>query len=248
MSELVFVEGNQVVTDSLTISKVFDKRHDFVLRDIEVQIEKLKQAGETDFSLLNFEESTYENERKRKYRKYNLTEDAFALVAMSYTTPSAMKMKIRFINEFKKMKSYIQEINAPSYMIDDPVSRAKRWIAEQEEKQQLQRTLQIQEPLVNFAESCMASEKSLLVREVAKLASKQGILIGERKLFQQLREWKLIFSHKNEPYQEYVNRGYFEIAQGVREVNGSSKAWLTMKITPKGQAYIINRLKKQQAS
>ncbi|WP_426578913.1 Rha family transcriptional regulator (plasmid) [Bacillus altitudinis] len=134
MSELVFVEGNQVVTDSLTISKVFDKRHDFVLRDIEVQIEKLKQAGETDFSLLNFEESTYENERKRKYRKYNLTEDAFALVAMSYTTPAAMKMKIRFINEFKKMKNYIQEMNAPSYMIEDPVSRAKRWIAEQEEK------------------------------------------------------------------------------------------------------------------
>ncbi|MDI5983053.1 phage antirepressor KilAC domain-containing protein, partial [Amycolatopsis magusensis] len=104
------------------------------------------------------------------------------------------------------MKNYIQEMNAPSYMIEDPVSRAKRWIAEQEEKQQLQRTLQIQEPLVNFAESCMASEKSLLVREVAKLASKQGIIIGERKLFQQLREWKLIFSQKNEPYQEYVNR------------------------------------------
>ncbi|MEK4789338.1 Rha family transcriptional regulator [Bacillus sp. FSL K6-2971] len=248
MNKLVFIKDNQVVTDSLTISRVFEKRHDSVLRDIEVQIEKLKQADETEFSLHNFVESTYENEQKRKYRKFNLTEDAFTLVVMSYTTPAAMKMKIRFINEFKKMKNYIQEMNAPSYMIDDPVSRAKRWIAEQEEKQQLQRTLQIQEPLVNFAESCMASEKSLLVREVAKLASKQGIVIGERKLFQQLREWKLIFSQKNEPYQEYVNRGYFEIAQGVREVNGSSKAWLTMKITPKGQAYIINRLKKQQAS
>jgi Rha family phage regulatory protein len=45
--------------------------------------------------LLNFEESTYKNERGREYKKYLLTEEAFTLVAMSYTTPEAMKMNIR---------------------------------------------------------------------------------------------------------------------------------------------------------
>ncbi|WP_340639580.1 Rha family transcriptional regulator [Bacillus atrophaeus] len=248
MNQIVFIEGNQAVTDSLTVAEVFGKRHDSVMRDIEVQITKLNQAGEEEFSLHNFEESAYENERGRKYRKFNLTEDAFTLVVMAYVTPTAMKMKIRFINEFKRMKDYILKQNQPSYMIEDPVSRAKRWINEQEERQHLEQTLKIQEPLVNFAQSCMASEKSLLVRELAKLASKQGIVIGEKRLFQKLREWKMIFASKNEPYQEYIDRGYFEIAQGVREVNGSSKSWLTMRITPKGQAFIIDKLKKQQAS
>ncbi|WP_063334561.1 Rha family transcriptional regulator [Bacillus subtilis] len=247
MNHLVFIEGNQVVTDSLTVAEVFGKRHDVVLRDIEVQIEKIEQAGEKDFSLHNFAESTYENERKRKYRKYNLTEDAFTLVVMAYVSPEAMKMKIRFINEFKKMKNYIQQLNEPSYMIEDPVSRAKRWISEQEERQQLEQTLKIQEPLVNFAQSCMASERSMLVRELAKLACKNGIVIGEKRLFQKLREWKMIMANRNEPYQEYIERGYFEIAQGVRDVNGTPKSWLTMRITPKGQAFIINKLK-QQAS
>lgn len=116
-----------------------------------------------------------------------MTEDAFTLVVMAYVSPEAMKMKIRFINEFKKMKNYIQQLNEPSYMIEDPVSRAKRWISEQEERQQLEQALKIQEPLVNFAQSCMAAEKSLLVRELAKLASKNGIMIGEKRLFQKAR-------------------------------------------------------------
>nr|WP_250622204.1 Rha family transcriptional regulator [Bacillus subtilis] len=34
MNQLVFIEGDQVVTDSLTVAEVFGKRHDTVLRDI----------------------------------------------------------------------------------------------------------------------------------------------------------------------------------------------------------------------
>jgi len=109
MNQLVFIQNNIPVTDSLTIAEVFDKRHDLVIRDIENQIEKLNQAGEKEFSLRNFEESTYTNERGRQYRKFNLTEDAFTLVAMAYTTPEAMKMKVTFIQEFKKMREQIEQ-------------------------------------------------------------------------------------------------------------------------------------------
>lgn len=116
--------------------------------------------------------------------------------------------------------------------------QTKRFVAEQ--------TIQKQQPLVSFAESCMASDRSLLVRELAKLVSKQGILIGERRLYQKLRDWRLIFLAKNEPYQEFVDRGYFEVSQGVRESSKGTFTYLTMRVTPKGQAYIINRLKKEQ--
>ena len=117
---------------------------------------------------------------------------------------------------------------------------------EQQKRIAAEKQIEQQKPLVNFAETCMASDKSLLVREVAKMISKQGILMGERRLFQKLRDWKLIFPNKNEPYQEYIDRGYFEISQGVKETSKGSFTWLTMRITPKGQMYIINRLKKEQ--
>ncbi|EJR89734.1 Rha family transcriptional regulator [Bacillus cereus] len=101
---LVFENNGKVVTDSLMIAEMFEKTHDNVLKDIRKQIE---YAG-PEFSLVNFYESNYKNERGRKYLKYNLTEEAFTLVAMSYNTKEAVQMKIKFIEEFKRMKQHIQ--------------------------------------------------------------------------------------------------------------------------------------------
>lgn len=111
MNSLVFVQNDTVVTDSLTIAQLFGKNHDNVLRDIRTQIE---YAGE-EFALLNFEECEYTNvsaagiNKNRKYPKINLTEEAFALVVFSYNTKEAVQTKIKFIQEFKRMKEHIQK-------------------------------------------------------------------------------------------------------------------------------------------
>ncbi|KAA6442356.1 Rha family transcriptional regulator [Bacillus atrophaeus] len=242
MNQLVFIEGNQAVTDSLTVAEVFGKRHADVIKSIET-LNCSKEFTERNFSL-----SDYQDPTGRVLKKYLINRDGLTFLVFGYTGAKAALFKERYIAEFNRMEAELQKMTQPSYMIEDPVSRAKRWISEQEEREQLEQTLKIQEPLVNFAQSCMAAEKSLLVRELAKLACKNGIVIGEKRLFQKLREWKMIMANKNEPYQEYIERGYFEIAQGVRQINGTPKSWLTMRITPKGQAFIINKLKKQQVS
>ncbi|MEH6943563.1 Rha family transcriptional regulator [Bacillus sp. JJ722] len=113
MNQLVFVENGQAVTDSLTIADVFNKRHSDVLRDIEMQLEKLVQAGEGGFGKRNFALSNYQS-GTRGYKKYNLTEDAFTLVAMAYTTSEAMIFKIKFIEEFKKMRKELTKPKALS--------------------------------------------------------------------------------------------------------------------------------------
>lgn len=101
---LVFENNGNAVTDSLTIAEMFSKDHDKVLRDIRTQ---MNYTGK-EFSLANFGESTYTNERGRKYLKYNLTEEAFTLVVFGYNTREAVQTKIKFIQEFKRMKEYIQ--------------------------------------------------------------------------------------------------------------------------------------------
>lgn len=109
MTQLVFIQKNQPVTDSLTVADVFDKEHKNVKRDIENQLEKLIAAGEQEFNTLNFERINYQDSRGRLQEKYNMTEDAFTLIAMSYTTPEAMKMKVKFIQEFKRMREHIEQ-------------------------------------------------------------------------------------------------------------------------------------------
>ncbi|MED2985532.1 ORF6C domain-containing protein [Bacillus thuringiensis] len=103
-SELVFESNGKVVTDSLMIAEVFNKTHDNVLKDIRKQ---MGYAGH-GFSLVNFHERTYDNNRGRSYPKIDLTEEAFTLVVMSYNTKEAVQMKIKFIEEFKRMNQRIQ--------------------------------------------------------------------------------------------------------------------------------------------
>ncbi|MEB9437401.1 phage antirepressor [Bacillus cereus] len=119
-----------------------------------------------------------------------------------------------------------------------------------EEKEKLaaaQQQIVQQQPMVTFAEACMKSNQTLKVGEVAKLAMKQGVKIGQKRLFDKLREWGLMFKNSTEPTQKGCERELFEVAQGVKKKsNGEAFTWTTTYVTPKGQAYIIDRLKKEQ--
>ncbi|WP_242230636.1 ORF6C domain-containing protein [Bacillus cereus group sp. BfR-BA-01325] len=122
MSEFVFIKRDQVVTDSLTMAQMFGKEHKNVIRDIEVQLEKMNEANEIEWGQLNFEPTQYQHfQNKQWYPKFNLTEDAFAIVAMSYITPEAMKMKIKFLQEFKRMKEHIQKLQQQPKSVEDAI-------------------------------------------------------------------------------------------------------------------------------
>lgn len=146
MNQLVFIENNQIVTDSLTVAEVFNKEHKNVKRDIDNQIEKLTAAGETEFNRLNFERINYQDTRGRSQEKFNLTEEAFTLVAMSYVTPEAMKMKVKFIKEFKKMREQLETNKVK--VLDDRTAfiQSLRLTAETAEKQdEMQKVLNTQQ-------------------------------------------------------------------------------------------------------
>ncbi|MES5847965.1 MULTISPECIES: ORF6C domain-containing protein [unclassified Bacillus cereus group] len=163
---LVFENNGKIVTDSLMIAEMFEKTHDNVLKDIRKQIE---YAG-PEFSLVNFHESNYENERGRKYLKYNLTEEAFTLVAMSYNTKEAVQMKIKFIEEFKRMKQHIQN---QQQLPKDPMSILKLTFDVLEgQKQEIQ---DIKSDVKDLREN--APLYAIECDEVSKVVRKLGVLL-----------------------------------------------------------------------
>lgn len=118
---------------------------------------------------------------------------------------------------------------------------------EREEKLALAAKIEADKPLVLFAETCCASKDSILVRELAKLACKNGVEIGEKRLWQKLREWRVV-SGSNEPYQSSFDAGWFEAKQGTYCTPYGSDTYRTYKVTPKGQMYIIERLRREMAN
>ena len=97
------------VVSSRRVADIFGKRHDHVLRDIKNVVDSLPKTGERDWEN-NFIESVYK-ERGKKYPEYLLTRDGFTLLAMGFNGKKAIEFKIAYINEFNKMKSFIESRN-----------------------------------------------------------------------------------------------------------------------------------------
>lgn len=122
---------------------------------------------------------------------------------------------------------------------------AQRTIEKKDEL--LKATVKELEDKNRFINQIASSKNTLLVREVAKVISSKetGIVIGERQLFQKLRDWGLIFKNKNEPKQQYIKQGLFEVVEGVRNTSTGTFTYQTLKVTGKGQEYILNKLLKE---
>lgn len=129
-NELVFENNGEVVTDSLTIAEMFGKEHKNVKRDISETTSKLASLQNNvevnelgiNFNTLKFEPIEYRDNRNRIQEKYIVNFDAFMLVTMSYTTQKAMLIKMKYINEFNRMKNHIQN---QQHIPTDPMSILK---------------------------------------------------------------------------------------------------------------------------
>ncbi|HGH0917941.1 TPA: Rha family transcriptional regulator [Bacillus cereus] len=124
MNNIVFIENNEVLTDSLIVSEVFGKEHKNVLQSIE-NLECSKE-----FSRLNFQQSSYINERGREYKKIKITKDGLSFLVMGFTGFEAARFKELYIAEFNRMEQELKNRSVDSFMIADPIARAEKWIKE----------------------------------------------------------------------------------------------------------------------
>ena len=135
-----------------------------------------------------------------------------------------------------------------SYMIDDPIERARAWIREQEERKQLAAANAAMQPKALFADAVSASETSILIGGLAKLIKQNGVDIGQKRLFDWLREHGFLIKNgtdKNIPTQRAMERGLFEVKEGsFVDGNGVNRITRTTKVTGKGQIYFVNRFLK----
>lgn len=93
-------------------------------------------------------------------------------------------------------------------------------------------------PKVAFAEAVEQSDKSITVGAFAKiLYDRDGIAMGRNTMFKWLRGQKLLDA-SNYPYQRYMNAGYFEVAEVIK--NG--QIYKVPFITGRGQVYLSKKL------
>ena len=99
-----------------------------------------------------------------------------------------------------------------------------------------------------FADAVSASHTSILVGDLAKLICQNGVQIGQKRLFEWLRENNFLIksgASRNMPKQRYVEHGLFEVKESnIQNPDGSVRITKTTKVTGKGQVYFVNKFLK----
>ena len=153
----------------------------------------------------------------------------------------------------RKHGMYATEATVES-MLNDPENAILMLQAYQRERkerlaaQQQVEKLEAQEvenkPKVIYAEAVAGSTSACLIGELAKMIAQNGYPIGEKRLFQWLRDNHYLCAYGerfNQPYQKYIEQGLFTMKQNVFSVNGEMRTRNTTKVTGKGQIYFINK-------
>ena len=100
--------------------------------------------------------------------------------------------------------------------------------------------LEAQEPKVRFADAVTACDGSILIRELAKLLTQNGVEIGQTRLFAWLREHGYLFKRNTSPIQEWVEKGIFETHVTLISTNHGGIERITTYVTGKGQKYFVD--------
>ena len=96
-----------------------------------------------------------------------------------------------------------------------------------------------------FADAVETSRTSILVGDLAKLICQNGVQIGQKRLFEWMRQNGYLIKYgasRNMPMQKYIEQGLFEIKENsIQSPNGNVRLTITPKVTGKGQVYFINK-------
>ena len=123
---------------------------------------------------------------------------------------------------------------------------AQRKIEERDKViEQQSRKIELDKPKTIFADAVKASETSILIGDLAKIISQNGVSIGQNRLFEWLRENGYLIKYgnsRNMPTQRSMEMGLFEIKESTHQnPDGSVRITRTPKVTGKGQIYFINK-------
>ena len=148
----------------------------------------------------------------------------------------------------RKNGGYIagQETLSDDELLSKALLVAHNKIAERDKIiEQKQARIEQMKPKAIFADAVATSRASILIGDLAKLICQNGYQIGQKRLFEWLRNNGYLCksgSSRNMPMQRYVEQGLFEVKESnVQNPDGSVRITRTTKITGKGQLYFVNK-------
>lgn len=186
--------------------------------------------------------------------RWFVTENGFYEVLMQSKMPKAKQFKEavkKILRQIRTTGGYIpvKSGDTDADILSRAVLIAKATIERQgEEIDALNKELSEARPLAEYAKAVTESKDTMLIRTFSKIVRQNGIIIGEKRLFQWFRDKGYLLTvgeAQNTPSQRAMEMKLFEIKEMVlRSSTGEVKTRITPKLTGKGRVYFLDELRK----
>lgn len=222
--------------ESREVAEMIGKRHDKLLRDIRNYKEHLAEAkvGAGDFFL----EHMYFDANNQERPCFLLTKQGCEMVANKLIGKKGTIFTALYVKKFNEMQQ-----SQSSYMIEDPIRRAERWIEEQRQVKYLAEQNEVKdqliaeyEPKISYLDKILETKGLLATSQIAadygmSAQALNKILHEERAQHKVGGQWIL--------YKNHMNKGYTKSETiNIRRSDGSPDTKMNTKWTQKGRLFI----------
>lgn len=193
-------------------------------------------------------------EGKDFYSKMSKTSESGGRPSVDYEITVDMAKQICMIQRSEKGRQYRQYLldlekawNTPEQVFARALKMADKTIDKlKSENAVLIGDVQRMKPKEIFADAVATSHTSILIGDLAKLIKQNGVDIGQKRMFEWLRNNGYLIKRNgsdwNMPTQRSMELGLFEVKEStVNNPDGSVRINKTTKVTGKGQQYFINK-------
>ena len=241
--EIVVFKGCELpVLDSREVAEMVGMRHADLMRNIDHYIEVISTNAKLR-SLDFFIESTYKDKKGEGRKRYDITKQGCEMVANKLTGEKGILFTAEYVKRFNEMES------PDSYMIEDPIQRAKAWIKEQERYNTALATVKSQRQLIgelkpkaDYTDKILSSKGTVHITAIAKDYGMSGramnkVLADLKIIYQMAGQWLL--------YSRYQAKGYTHSKSfAFNHADGRPDVKMTTEWTQKGRLFLYQKLKK----
>lgn len=180
------------------------------------------------------------NGARREIQDYNISVDMAKHICLMNRSDKGRKVR-QYLIDLEKAWNTPEQVMARALRIAD------RTIDELKlNNQRLVAVNEEMKPKAIFADAVAASHTSILIGDLAKLISQNGVNIGQKRLFKWLRDNGYLIkregSDRNMPTQRSMEMKLFEVKEStISNPDGSVRITRTPKVTGKGQQYFVNK-------
>ena len=197
----------------------------------------------------NYQNGTFESNRGLTI----INESGLYSLILSSKMPKAKEFKRWVTSEvipaIRKHGGYIagSENMTDAEIMAKAVLVAQNTIQQRDQRiKELESDVAAAKPKVLFADAVSASDSTILIGDLAKILKQNGHPIGQKRLFNWMREQGYLIKRQgadyNSPTQRAMEMGLFKIKEtAISHSDGHVSVSKTTKVTGKGQQYFINK-------